>query len=110
MLRNQGHDVMLAENGLQGLQLIRQSKPKLIISDVQMPLMDGFAVLEAVRKDAALATTPFILLTSLQERSHVRRGPAAAGYKTVAYSAMLPCCMPTYSTMTAGTPTSPAKN
>jgi CheY-like chemotaxis protein/class 3 adenylate cyclase len=77
MLRNQGHDVMLAEDGMQGLELIRQYKPMLVISDVQMPVMDGFAVLAAVRKDAALATTPFILLTALQERSQVRQGMAA---------------------------------
>jgi CheY-like chemotaxis protein len=77
MLRQQGHDVLPALNGLQGLELIRQFKPKLIISDVQMPVMDGFAVLAAVRQDASLATTPFILLTALQERSQVRQGMAA---------------------------------
>jgi CheY-like chemotaxis protein len=77
MLRNQGHDVVLAENGRQGLELIRECKPQLIISDVQMPLMDGFDLLAAVRQDLSLATTPFILLTALQERSHVRQGMAA---------------------------------
>jgi CheY-like chemotaxis protein len=77
MLRNQGHDVMLAENGMHGLELIRQYKPMLVISDVQMPVMDGFAVLAAVRQDTALATTPFILLTALQERHHVRQGMVA---------------------------------
>jgi CheY-like chemotaxis protein len=77
MLRQQGHDVIPAENGLQGLELIRQFKPKLIISDVQMPLMDGFNVLSQVRNDLQLSTIPFILLTSLQERNHVRQGMAA---------------------------------
>jgi CheY-like chemotaxis protein len=77
MLRNQGHDVMLAENGMHGLELIRQYKPMLIISDVQMPVMDGFGVLAAVRKDASLSTTPFILLTALQERHHLRQGMVA---------------------------------
>jgi CheY-like chemotaxis protein len=77
MLRQQGHDVMPAENGVQGMELIRQFKPKLIISDVQMPLMDGFTVLSQVRRDLQLATIPFILLTSLQERNHVRQGMAA---------------------------------
>jgi CheY-like chemotaxis protein/class 3 adenylate cyclase len=77
MLRNQGHDVMLADNGMQGLELIRQHKPTLVISDVQMPVMDGFAVLAAVRQDASLATIPFILLTALQERHYVRQGMVA---------------------------------
>jgi CheY-like chemotaxis protein len=77
MLVQQGHDVMSAENGVQGMELIHELKPKLIISDVQMPYMDGFAVLEAVRQSDSVATTPVILLTSLQERSDVRHGMTA---------------------------------
>jgi CheY-like chemotaxis protein len=56
MLVQQGHDVMSAENGVQGMELIHELKPKLIISDVQMPYMDGFAVLEAVRQSDSVAT------------------------------------------------------
>lgn len=74
VLRKDGHEVLAAENGGQGLLLVRERRPDLVISDVQMPLMDGFEMLAALRQDSAVATTPVILLTSLQERGHVRTG------------------------------------
>jgi DNA-binding response OmpR family regulator len=74
VLRKDGHEVLAAENGAQGLALVQSRNPQLIISDVQMPEMNGFQMLAAVRQDPALATTPVILLTSLQERAHMRIG------------------------------------
>ncbi|MBS7808936.1 response regulator [Variovorax sp. PCZ-1] len=74
VLRKEGYDVLAAEDGAQGLALIREHKPDLVVSDVQMPNMDGFGVLEAVRADEATTTTPIILLTSLQDRAHMRQG------------------------------------
>jgi DNA-binding response OmpR family regulator len=74
VLKKEGHEVMVAEDGAKGLALIRQYKPDLVVSDVQMPLLDGFEVLDRVRNDETLATTPVILLTSLQDRSHMRQG------------------------------------
>ena len=52
VLRKDGYDVLSADNGLSGLELVRQNKPDLVISDVQMPLMDGFAMLQAIATDA----------------------------------------------------------
>ena len=74
VLRKEGYDVLSADNGISGLELVRQNKPDLVISDVQMPLMDGFAMLQALRADPALLHTPVVLLTSLQERAHMRIG------------------------------------
>lgn len=74
VLKKEGHEVMAAEDGAKGLALIREFKPDLVVSDVQMPQLDGFEVLDRVRNDEALATTAVILLTSLQERSHMRQG------------------------------------
>ena len=74
VLRKEGYDVLAAEDGAQGLALIREHRPDLIISDVQMPVLDGFGVLQAVRADEATATTPIILLTSLQDRANMRYG------------------------------------
>jgi CheY-like chemotaxis protein len=74
VLKKEGYQVMAAEDGAKGLALIREHKPDLVVSDVQMPLMDGFEVLDQVRNDAALATTAVILLTSLQDRSYMRQG------------------------------------
>jgi DNA-binding response OmpR family regulator len=74
VLKKDGYDVLSAENGLEGLALVREHVPDLVISDVQMPVMDGFAMLQALRADAALLGIPVILLTSLQERAHMRIG------------------------------------
>jgi CheY-like chemotaxis protein len=74
VLRKEGYDVLAAEDGAQGLALIREHKPDLIVSDVQMPNLDGFGVVEAVRAEQDITTTPIILLTSLQDRAHMRQG------------------------------------
>lgn len=74
VLERSGFEVKSAENGVVGLQLIMEYQPQLVISDVQMPKMDGFAVVEAVRANPVVAMTPIILLTSLQERNHMRQG------------------------------------
>jgi DNA-binding response OmpR family regulator len=74
VLKKEGFDVMAAEDGAKGLDLIRQFKPDLVVSDVQMPHLDGFEVLDQIRNDPELATTPVILLTSLQDRTHMRQG------------------------------------
>jgi CheY-like chemotaxis protein len=74
VLRKEGYDVLAAEDGAIGLALIREHKPDLVVSDVQMPNLDGFGVLEAVRADETITTTPIILLTSLQDRAHMRQG------------------------------------
>lgn len=63
-----------AGNGVQGLAKAREIKPDLIISDVQMPEMDGFALCAAVRADSALHATPFLLLTSLKDEASRQRG------------------------------------
>ena len=74
ILKKDGYEVLAAEDGEKGLELIRKHHPHLVVSDVQMPLMDGFQMLENVRNDAEIAATPVILLTSLAERSHMRQG------------------------------------
>lgn len=74
VLKKDGYQVVAADNGLDGLALVREHKPDLVISDIQMPGMDGFAMLQALRADASLMAIPVILLTSLQERAHMRIG------------------------------------
>lgn len=74
VLKKEGYQVMTADDGAKGLALVREFKPDLVVSDVQMPLLDGFEVLDQVRNDPALASTAVILLTSLQDRSYMRQG------------------------------------
>jgi CheY-like chemotaxis protein len=74
VLKKDGHEVLTAEDGAQGLALVAPRRPDLIISDVQMPGMNGFQMLAALRADPVNAAIPVILLTSLQERAHMRIG------------------------------------
>ncbi len=76
LLKLEGFDTLSASDGSIGLQHAKAFKPVLIISDVSMPVMNGFELLAAVRADKALATLPFILLTALDDRNNMRRGMA----------------------------------
>jgi class 3 adenylate cyclase/tRNA A-37 threonylcarbamoyl transferase component Bud32 len=69
-----GYEVGVAADGAEGLRRIAAQAPDLVLCDVQMPEMDGFATLEALRADAATAALPFVLLTALDNRENVRRG------------------------------------
>ena len=74
LLKLEGFETLAAADGETGLAQARAHTPDLIISDVNMPGMDGFALLAALRADSALATTPFVLLTALDDRTSMRRG------------------------------------
>jgi len=60
-LRQQGYDVVLANNGPKGLELYRHERPDAIVLDVKMPEMDGIAVLKHIR--SVDLTQPVIVLT-----------------------------------------------
>jgi signal transduction histidine kinase len=74
MLSYEGYDVEGAENGLVGVERARQYQPDLIICDIMMPGLDGFGVLETLRKDRSTAKIPFIFLTARTERPDERKG------------------------------------
>lgn len=72
-LASANHEVMTAVDGLQGLQLAFSKRPDIIISDVQMPNMDGFGMLAAVRANEQTASIPVIFLTALDDRDSFRK-------------------------------------
>jgi CheY-like chemotaxis protein len=63
-LRDAGHTVMTANNGLEALQLLDELPVDLIISDIAMPEMDGLTFLRRVRADERLNGVPFVMLTT----------------------------------------------
>lgn len=74
LLEMEGYQVVTAENGRLGLEVARQEKPDVILCDVMMPEMDGHAVVQHLREDAAFAATPFLFLTAKGEKSDIRVG------------------------------------
>ncbi|MFQ5460541.1 MAG: response regulator, partial [Anaerolineae bacterium] len=69
-----GHEVATAPDGRAALDRMRERAPDLILSDVMMPRMDGFAFYEEVRRNPAWTFIPFVFLTALGQREAVTRG------------------------------------
>jgi len=63
-LKKEGYDVIVGQDGVEGLKMALVEKPDLIICDSVMPRMDGFALIRAIRANSSTALIPMILLTS----------------------------------------------
>ena len=64
-LRFKGYEVVTARNGLEGLEMVKKSKPALIITDILMPLMDGYAFIQKLRtSDTEGSRIPVIFLSA----------------------------------------------
>jgi two-component system chemotaxis sensor kinase CheA len=63
-LETNGFHVGIAVDGREGLELLQRERFDLVISDVEMPRMDGFALLAAMKQDDRLSSTPVVLVTS----------------------------------------------
>lgn len=74
ILRLEQFHPFAAENGRIGVELAKKEKPDLVLCDVMMPEMDGYAVLRALRAEPDLAVTPFLFLTAKGEKGDVRAG------------------------------------
>jgi CheY-like chemotaxis protein len=77
-----GYEVMLAENGIAAGYAVLRKRPDLVISDVNMPHMDGFEFVAAMRAEPSLTDIPVIFLTSEEEGSDRGRLLGAVGYAT----------------------------
>lgn len=67
-------EVLTAENGKEGLAVLENNRPDLIISDVMMPVMDGYEFLHAVRQRPSFVHIPVIFLTARREPHDIHRG------------------------------------
>lgn len=65
-------DVMLAHNGMDGLRKVRETHPDLVITDIMMPGMDGFQVIEEINADEQLRSIPIIVLTAKELTAYER--------------------------------------
>ena len=87
LLEDQGYTVTVAANGKEGLDAARKNRPTLILSDILMPVMDGYELAHAIKHDNELKNIPVILITSLMDRKDVLRRAAvvADGFFTKPY-------------------------
>ena len=74
-LTDAGYTVYVAADGAEGLEIILDKKPDLILSDITMPRMDGHALLRELRsKHADLPPTPFIFVSALADHKEMKQG------------------------------------
>ncbi len=74
ILEAHGYRVRVAVDGLEALELLRAEKADLIITDIQMPRLDGFGLVEALKADQAFHEIPVIIVSSLERAEDQERG------------------------------------
>jgi len=75
LLQREGYRVSLAADGLQALERLQQERPTVVLSDIEMPRMDGFDLVRNIRSDPRLSALPVIMITSRiaeKHRDHAR--------------------------------------
>ena len=84
ILETEGYTVSIATDGVEALQIMERVRPDLIIADIMMPTMDGYALYEIVRARPEWASIPVVFLTSKAEKEDLLRGKDAGveGYIT----------------------------
>jgi two-component system cell cycle response regulator len=73
-LKQQGHRVGEAENGVQALEKLRAERFDLVLLDILMPEMDGYQVLEQMKQDPALRNMPVIVISAMDDLESVVKG------------------------------------
>ena len=70
LLQREGYRVSLAADGLQALERLAEEKPAVVLSDIEMPRMDGFDLARNIRNDENLKDLPIIMITSRIAQKH----------------------------------------
>ncbi len=79
VLTDEGHRVLTAMNGRQGLEMLAAERPDLVFTDYMMPVMDGAAMLGAIAADPGLRGIPVVVMSSMPEAVVAER---CSGYAT----------------------------
>jgi DNA-binding response OmpR family regulator len=74
LMMREGHEVHVARDGEAGLVAVRDHRPDLVVLDVMMPKLDGFAVLESIRSDPELTHTRVLMLTAKGREAEREKG------------------------------------
>jgi chemosensory pili system protein ChpA (sensor histidine kinase/response regulator) len=70
LLKREGFRVALASDGMQALEVLQLEKPSVVLTDIEMPRMDGFDLVRNIRADAHLKDLPIIMITSRIAEKH----------------------------------------
>ena len=70
LLEREGFEVLVAKDGLDAMQLLQETTPDAILTDIEMPRMDGFGLARNIRDDVRTANTPLIMISSRTADKH----------------------------------------
>jgi diguanylate cyclase (GGDEF)-like protein len=79
MLARMGHEALLAENGLQAIDRIRDEHPQLVLLDARMPVMDGYEAARRIREMLSDDWLPIIFLSASEDDQDLEKGIEAGG-------------------------------
>jgi len=74
LLRDDGYEVLEAEDGQAGARLARAERPDLILTDIEMPVLDGIDMCSMIKADPVTASIPVVILSMRDADADVRRG------------------------------------
>ncbi|MFZ4166055.1 response regulator [Brevundimonas sp. NPDC058933] len=72
-LKDAGYRVVQAEDGIHGLEVLQAERPDIVITDINMPRMDGFGFIEGMRADPNHKATPVLVLTTESDAAKKQR-------------------------------------
>jgi two-component system chemotaxis response regulator CheY len=73
LLTTRGFDVEMARNGIEGMEIIREAPPDLILTDLYMPKMDGFGFIEHIKNNPTTQGIPIIVVSAWPTSDHRQR-------------------------------------
>ena len=76
-LKDAGYRVVQAEDGVHGLEVLQSERPDIVITDINMPRMDGFGFIEGMRADPDHKATPVLVLTTESDAAKKQRAREA---------------------------------
>ena len=88
--KESGFELLLANDGLSGLEIAKKELPQVILLDIMMPKMDGFAVLTELKKDDQPKNTPVLMLSNLGQESDVEKGKKLGANDYIVKASMTP--------------------
>jgi CheY-like chemotaxis protein len=80
VLSDEGHRVLIAVNGRQGLEMLAKERPDLVFLDYMMPVMDGAAMLATMQANPALDGVPVVVMSSIPETTVIVRCSGYAAF------------------------------
>ncbi len=88
LLELEGYQVLSSKNGEEGINLAKLKLPALIISDIKLPGIDGFALLQYFKNNSRTENIPFVFLSAFSEKEMIRKSMALGASDYL----IKPCC------------------